>query len=137
MPKTPELDKQLSFIKDGTTQTLTEFYDWMMSRGYRFVRWEEVKEERTCPAQLCKYGLVTVPNPDPRAGWASDVPETLEEPCDRCGGTGYLVKVLKEDWVMFHADPEQLFADFLGINRDKIEAERRALLRELQDSHHD
>jgi hypothetical protein len=31
-----------------------------------------------------------------------------------------------------HIQPEQLFANFFGIDRDKIEAERRAIIKELR-----
>lgn len=44
---------------------------------------------------------------------------------------------LRNYYTQIYTQPEQLMADFFGIDRDKIEAERRALLEYIQVQHLD
>lgn len=37
-PETPELDKRKQVIDSGATETLTDFVEWMQSKGYAIVR---------------------------------------------------------------------------------------------------
>lgn len=64
---------------------------------------------------------------------------TLGDFYDWLGENGYVIAkyVTYEGWrekqlAPAHAQPEQLLADFFGIDRDKIESERRAILEELR-----
>jgi hypothetical protein len=133
---TPELDKQSQVIKSGKAQTIEDFIDWLREKKkyhlaeYIYESVEPCQGTRRDPfdPSNCKDGKVdrtiTLWTGNKRTGrvvWG--------DTCSVCGGTGE-VTVTYDDppLVPVMITPEQLMADFFGIDRDEIEKERRALL---------
>lgn len=141
---TPELDKQHAVIhgEEAPSDTMTAFYDWMQQHHLVLARWTDgitEQRERVCPdcngsgfdvdrltsrqRQLRAHGIPP-----------EEIPGRLPA-CERCDGSCTIwvdVKVGDTELVPDHRPPEQLLADFFGIDRDKIEDERRALLEAIR-----
>jgi DnaJ-class molecular chaperone len=111
---TPNLDKRAEVMHSlrHPHEVLTEFYDWLQAQGLRLAKYEA----RTW-TEPCDGGLFA--------------PCTEDENCRHCQGTGK-VEITREDWWEDTRRPEVLFGDFFGLDEDKIEDERRALLDSLR-----
>jgi len=132
--ETPELDRRTAIMPQA--ETLTEFVDWLESEGLRICA---LDKRSACTGMW-----------DPQAGrdgvsyhcddgtLRRDTFYTLRktdtdrsgETCPKCDGAGWVesgpgeYEPITEGW-------ERLFARFFGLDLDKIEAERRALLESL------
>lgn len=70
----------------------------------------------------------------------SGAPAVIQEFYDWLIGQGYILARYVEDEELLtdaYIRPEQLMADYFGIDRNKIEAERRAILDELREGQRD
>lgn len=116
MPETPELDKQRKAREEGHSEAIGEFLDWLRGEGYLLAKshshddgclcdgpWHDLKATDADPKQRhC-----------PECGW----PHRAEV----CG--------YREGELAMAGKPiNDLLADYFGIDLDKIEAERRAIL---------
>ena len=127
-----ELDRYSELHQNGTLSTLSEFYEWLRSQGLHLARWGELTEDRPC--LICREtGKVERDNDDPLAGWSASVLERITEDCTYCEGRGFEVVVTGEDWIIDHRSPDRLFADFLGIDLNKLEQERREALDRVRE----
>lgn len=67
----------------------------------------------------------------------SGASDTLTEFYDWLGERGLIIAEWSEiwqEWIPVSTSGNQLFADFFGIDLDKIESERRAILEELRSN---
>lgn len=134
-PQTPELDRQHEVLESGKAQVVQDFYDWLVEQGYvlgkyqteitetcRGVRPDPLWSESNCDGGFVKR--TTRKNGEEiHAGIV----------CPVCGGSGEVTRSLVESRLMpALVVPEQLMADYFGIDRDKVEAERRAILEYLR-----
>jgi hypothetical protein len=140
MPATPELDKQSKIIHSGKSGVIQEFIDWMRDeRHYQLAEYiyestESCSGQRRDPfdPSNCEDGKVkksiTLWSGSKRVGRIEE-----GQTCAECGGTGVVTVTFQDPKLLpVFVNPEQLMADFFGIDRDKIEAERRAILAHLQ-----
>lgn len=110
-PDTPELDR-LSKVSNES-QVAGEFLEWLLgTKGYNL---SEIKEERINERECTRCrGKGTV-----RKG---------AELCRRCNGEGTVWDYTREHEVMVWTGTQELLAEFFGIDQNKVEAERRAVL---------
>lgn len=123
---TPELDKQSEIIKSGRAETVQDFYDWFSAQGLSLTKYESRTFEESCPGYgltECADGIIY-----------QDTHREME--CPKCGGTG-LVVVEREGHYDDTRGPEQLMADFFGIDRNRIEAERMEILERIRKANHE
>lgn len=94
-------------------RTILEFLDWVRSEHRAMLMtWVETDEEHHC------------------TGWG--ISEcAYDDSCRKCKGT--LVEVRHhEGYFNLRVPSEHLVQDFFGVDRDKLEEERRALLDEIR-----
>lgn len=143
--ETPELDKQSAIIKSGKAATVQDFYDWLTEQGYVLAKYatettdfcKGVRRDLFDPSN-CDRGeaIKTVSRMEGERGERKRVILVQEgQECPNCGGTGdvkvtYVEPRLEAAWI----NPEQMMADFFGIDRDRIETERRGLLERLREA---
>lgn len=149
---TPELDRQVEIVKSGKAEVVQDFIDWLLDeQRITLAVFEERSTQRSCRAKANEKQR------DPRCpmdaeaylagrGWFerrcsggeiyySDAPHPYGPVmCVECRGTGYVPGDLREDWWPDYRNRERLMADFFGIDLDKIDQERRALLDALRAS---
>jgi hypothetical protein len=107
--ETPELDKHAEVLDES--RTLSDFYDWLGQQGVHLMVWRtDMTDRRLCLAFNCIDGKVG------------------KRDCTACDGTGWREVTGIEGWVEDPRHPERLFADYFGIDLNKIEQEREALL---------
>ena len=121
-PATPELDKQTKIIKSGQAATVQDFIDWFRQQHLELMTYDTRPCEEICsgPNFLanCHHGLTH--------------PGTHKEAtCTKCAGTG-LILVDREGYYSDGRRPETLMANFFGIDENKIESERRAILEAIR-----
>lgn len=105
LPKTPELDKRSEIIKDGHSQAIGEFLDWLQQQGLSLMRYRtDLTDERPC--SRC---------------------DGENRECPRCNGSRF-IEITVSGWTSDGRSVEQLLADYFEIDLTKIEEERRALL---------
>lgn len=134
--ETPELDRQSEIIKSGKAGAVQDFIDWLLDeRQYQLAEYLYESTEH-CPGKRrdpfdnsnCEDGkvkeTVTLWSGSERVGRVEE-----GETCPECKGVGEVTVTFRDPkLVPVFAQREQLMADFFGIDRDKIEQERRALL---------
>jgi hypothetical protein len=114
---TPELDKRAEVLDEA--RTLSEFYDWLGQQGVHLMVWRtDITDTRSCLEFNCIDGKVSF--------------GSSQRDCTKCGGTGWREVTGIEDWVEDSRRPEQLFADYFGIDLNKVEQEQAAILDELR-----
>lgn len=147
--ETPELNKrsEVAFGQERPADTLTSFYDWLVSEGIVLAKWgEPTWHRKPCP------DCPTIPGHDERAisyrqrqvlrtirgdereRYAAEVTLKRSKVCPVCHGTGALdVQRTDPDRLHpYHEPPEKLFARFFGLNLAAIDAEQRALLEAIR-----
>lgn len=137
MTDTPELDKQHALNEPRPPfDVLSQFWDWLEANGYVLAKYGAPRQRRmTCP--VCRGRCFDVSGLTPRQQQllrSAALPDSERDPCPRCAGEGTVwEEVRDEDSLMeAHASPTRLFAEFWGLDLDKIESERRAILEELR-----
>ena len=121
-PPTPELDKQREIIKSGQASTVQDFIDWFRQQHLELLVYETRPCEDTCPGPD-----FFTPHADGKI-----YPGTHKEAvCQRCKGTNY-VSFDREGYYSDGRRPETLMANFFGIDENKIESERRAILEAIR-----
>lgn len=137
MTDTPELNRQRVLNQPRPPfEVLSDFWNWLEAQGLLIAEYGAAKQRRvTCGAchgrgfdpgaltpreqQLLRRGLLT----------------DVERPrCAECDGTGMVWQSYTDEDSLepYHGGPERLFAEFWGLDPDKIDAERQALLQDLQ-----
>lgn len=117
MPEYPECEK-MSTVRDKS-QAIGEFLEWLAyEKGVYFWTTNTWHEEFTCPCM--DYGDDQRDVHD-EAAW-----------CEKCQNTGKYIDVQSEDGP-FQYQIEKILAEFFEIDLDKVEAERRQMLAELQN----
>jgi hypothetical protein len=116
MASTPTLDR-MHEVKDRS-QEIGEFLDWLTEdKGVALHVWWEGEEEDLCSNFDCRDGFL-FGNP--------------KNPCSSCNGTG-LVMRHRERWMPFRTGGhEKILAEYFGIDLDKAEGEKRAILEEVR-----
>lgn len=127
MTETPELDRQSELFKDGTIPAVQEFQEWLADQGISLMRWDEIYEDQDC-VKCSGLGHKLKKNESEWAGWSVDQPAEFKVPCKKCDETGKTRVKISEGWVPETRTREQLLADYLGLDLDQIEQERRAIL---------
>jgi hypothetical protein len=134
---TPELDKQHALNEPRPPfDVLSQFWDWLDENGYVLARYGATKQRRvTCTR--CRGRRFDVAGLTPRQQQLltrGALPDSERDQCPRCEGEGTVwVEYNDEDsLVEAHVAPTKLFAEFWGLDLNKIEAERRALLDSLR-----
>ena len=113
-PLYPEHDK-LSAVNDKS-QIIGEFLDWASNQGWQMMMWrEDLKDTRDCPIMAWNLKDKCQPN------------------CSKCGGTGS-VEVEVDSWVSAPGSIQDKLAQFFGIDRDVLEAEKRAMLDSIREA---
>jgi hypothetical protein len=103
-PKTPELDRMKAVTTES--QQCGQFLEWLLGeKGYSIVTYH-------------KHG------PD-CAGWDEDRGRYHPSGEDRCGAS-------ENELMPVHINIQQLLAEYFGIDLDKVENERRAILERIQ-----
>lgn len=105
----PEHDR-LRVVSEQS-QAIGDFLEAMSAEGWNLMRLETLYDERDCP--LCIDGK--------RRG----------VDCRRCSGTG-LVRVEVEEYVGYRGSTNRMLANHFGIDLNKIEDEKRAMLDALR-----
>jgi len=138
MPPTPEHDALAAANEpERPTETLSRFYDWLGEQGYTLAQYGAPRQRHVqCPTcrgrrfdptgltareqQLLSRGLL---RDDDRA------------PCPECDGSGARwVDVIDEDSLAAApVGPSRLIAEFMGVDEDKLNDEKRAILDALQE----
>lgn len=134
---TPELDKMLAAVEPRkVNDTLTEFVDWLERDGIILARYGAARERtRTC--RVCRGRGFDPGRLTPRESQLLAkglLPDSARTTCRRCHGNGQEVEtyVDEESLAPIHESYTLLFARFLDIDMEKVEAERRAILDELR-----
>jgi hypothetical protein len=127
-PPTPELDK-LCKLDLGRRDAVQEFLDWLLDKQHLQLQvWrEDLKDERQCPG-VPAYGCTDGKRDTPRGSRLAGTD------CSRCRGTGWIEVEVEPRFVPDHRDRERLMADYFGIDLDKIDTEKRAILDFLRQS---
>lgn len=140
---TPELDRFLKAIEARkVNDVLSEFLDWLVEeKHYEIVRsvGAVYTHKISCPSDPCYFGVDrSLMTPREMQVWkeggARAMPEHKERwPCEVCGATGYIDqdRIDERSRVTFPR-PAAIIAEFLGLDEDKMEEERRALLEALR-----
>lgn len=137
---TPELDKQRRLNEPRAPfDVLSDFYNWLEAQGLFIAHYGATKERSiTCPQ--CKGRRF-----DPSGLTAREqqllsrgaLPDADRAPCAKCEGRGHIWhSYVDEDSMEPHPlfqSPTRLFAEFWGLDLNKIDAEREALLADLRE----
>jgi hypothetical protein len=136
LPATPELDRQSEIIHSGKAEVIQEFIDWIHDERHYHLAEYIYESTEPCPGQRrdpfdpsnCEDGKVkksiSLWEGSKRIGRIEG-----GQTCAECGGTGEVTVTFRDPKLLpVLSQPEQLMADFFGIDRNKIETERRALL---------
>ena len=92
---------------------ILDFLDWVHEKhGGMLMQWLEHDE------------------PEPCTGWGLD--DCKGDDCRGCKGTGERIRH-HEGYFIMRTPSQQLVYEYFGIDPDKLEQERRELLRELRD----
>lgn len=136
-PAMVETDRMIEIGRQRHTQAIGEFLEWLGGQGIQLCRWrEDLTDARPCslavtpgthaPRWGCvegrsaRYGSVT-----------NEVGEAYGE-CAHCAGRGYVevpadARFAPEPWTT-----ERLLAQYIEIDMDKVEVERRDLLEHVR-----
>lgn len=131
MAETPESDRLLKLREDGISPAIEDFMDWLGVQGLQLMRYRDTIDDRMC-ITCAGNGHLNSANPDPLAGWSTTVPEVIQITCEACLGKGYQPIVIGQDWYADHRSTQNLLYDYLGINKEELERERRDMLDELR-----
>lgn len=128
---TPECDRLVAVAEES--QRIGEFIDWLGEQGW-FIAYTERMIDRPCASTVCtKYTVTQCVNGRSilyRGEGGEDV-----GPCSKCDGTGFIrSERLDPIGLPLAMSPERLLAKFYGIDLDKVEAERRAILKSLRSA---
>jgi hypothetical protein len=112
----PEHDK-LAAVRTQS-QAQGELLDWLSERGLVLMRWVESDEETVRDCLKC-YHL-------------TDASEARCE-CKHCEGTHQITTMAhREGWCPEIRPVQELLAEYHGIDLDRIEAEKQAMLAEIR-----
>lgn len=138
--ETPECDRQSEIIHSGRAQAVQDFYDWLAAEGYVLAKYQ-FEETVHCPgtrrdpfdSSNCEDGkvkrTVTQWQGHTRVGKVE-----AGETCTVCNGTGEVQHTFSNPPLMpVFESPQNLMADHFGIDLNKIETERRAILDALRE----
>lgn len=125
MDEYPEHAK-LAAIADKS-QVVGEFVEWLGSLGVHLREWKETDLPEECSGEISYECLDGIRGPLP----GSFFPAGHHGKCRTCGGKGEVI-VHHEGWVPAKPGMD-LLSEFFEIDRDKIEAEKRAMLAKLQE----
>jgi hypothetical protein len=115
MSRYPEHDKLHAIAADAQAQG--ELLDWLSEHGMQVMRWHETDETVTEVCPHCVYGG---PTAEARCT------------CSTCHGIHQYQRTRHvEGWVRAGNIPD-LLARYHGIDRNKLEAEKRAMLASLR-----
>lgn len=145
MIDTPQLDKMLEAIGNGS-QEIGAFLDWLLNEtGLVLCEWTETYEEVDCKGMTrdggpsgmfdgsnCDQGEVK------RHSFSYKLEFRVGDECPRCDGTGVRKVKGDEGFVPDRRGVQQLLADYFEVDLDALEQERRAVLerqRELNETH--
>lgn len=115
------------------SQRIGHFLDWLNDQGIHLAVWERKKncDYESGPLMdggglkwRCEGGTVT-------GHPSSNKPGEVSGPCQKCDGTGLIDRV-EPRLSPIGERYESLLARFYGIDLDKVEAERRAMLQALR-----
>lgn len=125
MPPTPELDRQAAVLDDS--HKIGEFLDWLTAQDIHLAVYETTREctyfDRYDRQFRCKGGRLI-------GLLGSDFSGVDRGGCPRCDGTG--VVLLDDPPLVPRREPfNQLLARFYGIDLNRAEEERRAVLDHL------
>jgi hypothetical protein len=118
----PEHSK-LTKVRDQS-QACGELIEWLHGQGVHFMRWETWTEKDLCSNLGCRDGRVYSPA------------DHEHRTCPVCDGDGLMDRE-HEGWIPEQRSITTLLAEFFGIDQDKLEQEKRAMLdalRALQES---
>lgn len=139
IPATPELDRQSEIIHSGRSETVQEFIDWLREeKKYLLAEWRDTTVESCMGVRRysdnpsnCEGGRVIKTVTGITYPFGMDVHSY--DVCPVCEGTGEVTVTHRNPFlVQVWVRPEELMADFFGIDLKKIESERRALLDALR-----
>lgn len=130
--ETPECDRMHAVVEDS--QKLGEFLDWLAKEGLWLCELQREIEE-TCSYK--ETGLYDIKRCEEgrwmhHHGRRKTEVDDLGE-CPHCHGTGYAIHTLLDPrFIPQPAGTEDLLARYFNIDLDKVEQERRAILKVLQ-----
>lgn len=105
------------------SQAIGDFLDWVAQhRNGQLVAYEPRDLEITCPDIRCDRGKL------------SATFRGADRDCPRCGGSGVVVEPILDHYPLRNSDNDlrKLLAEFFGIDQDKLEAEKQAMLEALR-----
>lgn len=108
----PEHDK-LSNISDQS-QAIGDFLEWAGHKGWMLMHETDIGDVRPCPDSI--FG------------------RDCDGTCPKCEGS-QVVEVTRRDWMLAPGSTEDQLAEFFGIDRDKLEAEKRQMLASIRPNH--
>jgi hypothetical protein len=128
-PATPTLDRMRE-IHDQS-QPIGEFLEWLQWQHVHLMTWQEIEEEDVCSGQFshsCYGGKTRERRVRDKNGTRTDdwEPDPRSFTCERCGGTGRVIRK-RETWVPDGRSIEQLLAAYFGIDLDAASRERQAV----------
>ncbi len=123
--KTPECDRMVAVAEES--HKLGEFLDWLNEQGIHLAEWQR---ETECTWSSLREGLRCVMGMIRFDYDMDDGAYPVEGVCKACDGTG-VVDRLEPILVTRAESYNELLAHYFNIDLDKVEQERRAILKSL------
>lgn len=141
MSRTPELDRQRALNQPRPPfDVLSDFYNWLEAEGL-FIAHYGATKQRSTACTNCKGRRFDPDGLTAREGQLlarGALPDRDRPPCPKCDGTGVQWhSYVDEDSIAPHplaGSPARLFAEFWGLDLNKIDRERETILAELRET---
>ena len=126
VPATPELDKLAAARKSGGSQEIGAFLEWLDGRNFAIGQWYTPVEMMRCSG--CSGSGIVVQSERRRDEHGYSRFKKTNRVCPGCEGMGEREVELEQRFMPVYRSVEAWLAEYFGVDLDKVEQERRAIL---------